>query len=88
MPFFKTFLKGSLIDAKSNNAWVIPMGVLTDSVFNNYKDARFTSLLQSTAANTGTNNDVAGYLLLNTLISNTRPRLQKPMHISTIIWSC
>ena len=59
--FFETFLKGSLIDNQKNNAWVIPIGGLTDWVFADHTDARFTSMLQYVPAGNG---DLEGYLLL------------------------
>lgn len=59
--FFATFLKDNLVDNKKNHAWIIPEGGLTDWVFSDHSDARFTSLLQPVNA---ANNDDKGYLLL------------------------
>jgi hypothetical protein len=59
--FFGVFLKGTLVDNQRSNAWIIPKGGLTDMVFADPADARFTSMLQHVDA---TNGDEEGYLLL------------------------
>jgi hypothetical protein len=59
--FFEIFMKGTLIDNRKYNAWVMPLGGLTDIVFKNTKDLRFTSMFQHVLAGNG---DLEGYVML------------------------